>query len=877
MLGCVLAVFGVLMVFQTLPASVGQPLMYGAQTATVVAACFAMLRRGRSSQGRLRQARLLVAAALMCGALGGVLAVLLPLLTGEPPPVPSVVDAVHFLFVPLVIAGLLSYPVLETESGSAARSLLDGLVAAAALWFTTYALLLGPARVGEGLPLLTGATVLAYPATDVFVLGLLVAVLARTQPQARRELLITGGGLALYLVADVAYSAVAARGAYRVDSWIGVVAEAGLLLLLLGTLSSEEQEAAPRSTAVRAGSRWIAVLPQVPVVVAIVVAAQITLTGGALSGGQLGVGVVLGAALVLRHTISGRDRTALDRRLQEREALFRSLVTAASDLITLHDGQGNLLYASPAVGRMLGRTPDSLLGSTMAAVVHPDDLPIIEAAWERARATPGQTSECVCRLKSVSGEWRWMQTLLLDRLDERGVGGVIVNSRDVHERHVLAEQLEHAAYHDALTGLGNLARVRALLATRYESVPPRPATLVLIDLDGFKAVNDTFGHARGDAVLLDVAGLLRACVRSDDEVARIGGDEFVLVLEGTDTGPAERVLRALRQPLAVAETSLPVGASVGIAMLADALSPDDLLRNADLAMYASKAAGRNRITHYQPLMHEAASQRMQLHRGLRRALDGDLLALHYQPIVDLPGGEVVGAEALLRWHDPDTGPIAPETFIPVAEESGIIADIDVWVLDRACRDIRAWLDAGLVVPRVSVNVSRRHMTLELPPLIEQTLRRHGLTGAHLCIEVTETAVVRDVDVACAALQQVRQLGVTIALDDFGSGQSSLSQLARLPVDTVKIDRSFTRTAVLDGGARRLLTSIVRVCQSLDLPVIAEGIETAELAVLLAEVGCDHGQGWHFGRAEPAVHLAGLLPARRLPASRTPEDAVRVRV
>lgn len=447
------------------------------------------------------------------------------------------------------------------------------------------------------------------------------------------------------------------------------------------------------------------------------------------------------------------------------------------------------------------------------------------------------------------------------------MGGVIVNSRDIHERHLLEQQLSYAAYHDALTGLGNLARARALLENCYGSVPPRPATVVLIDLDGFKAVNDTFGHAQGDLLLIEVAARLRACVRDSDEVTRIGGDEFVLVLQGTDTAVAGRVLDTLREPLVVAGTLLPVGASLGIATIADALSPDELLRNADLAMYTSKAAGRNRITLYRPRMHEAAAHRMQVHRGLRRALEQDHLSLHYQPIVRLPGGEVVGAEALLRWQDPDDGPMSPDVFIPVAEESGIIAEVDGWVLERACRDIRAWRDAGLAVPRVSINVSRRLMTLELPRLVEQALGRHGLTGECLCIEVTETAVVPDVEVASAALQRVRELGVTVSLDDFGRGQSSLSQLARLPVDSVKNDRSFTRTAVTDSGARRLLTSIVRVCQSLSLPVVAEGIETAELADLLAGVGCDYGQGWHFGRAEPAAHFCGLLTGGRLPVSR----------
>ena len=296
---------------------------------------------------------------------------------------------------------------------------------------------------------------------------------------------------------------------------------------------------------------------------------------------------------------------------------------------------------------------------------------------------------------------------------------------------------------------------------------------MLVDLDGFKSINDTFGHAHGDALLQEVAARLTSCVRVGDAVTRIGGDEFVLVLAGEDdVAPlTERLLAELRRPVEVAGALLTVRASLGVALTADATGPVELLRNADLAMYAAKAAGRDRATWYAAPMHEAAAQRMELNRGLRRALDEDLLELHYQPIVRLDDGALVGAEALLRWTDPVHGPVSPELFIPVAEESGTIGDIDVWVVERACRDLAAWRAAGLALPQLSVNVSRRHMTLDLPGLVQGALERHGLRGSDLCVEVTESAVVPDVDAAVTALTQVRALGVSVALDDFGSGES----------------------------------------------------------------------------------------------------------
>ena len=858
----VLAGFFVVVLLQPLPTSVGAPLVWAVKSATVLVACAAMLRRARTGPRRLRRPRLLLAWSLMAGGVSGLVALGWLAVTGERPPDASLVDVVHFGYLPLVVVGLLCYPVSRAKPGSVSRAVLDGVVAAGALWFVAWALLLGPASVGAGLPLLTQITTLAYPAADVFVLGMVCSVLPRVAARARRELLVTGGGLALYAVADVARTVLSASGTYRTDSWVAAVAEVGLLLMVLGVCAPEGS-----SPAERALRRHLAGLPQLPVAVALGVAAWLALSGEGLDGPLLLAAIVLVGALFLRQAVAARDRDELTTRLQSREVLFRSLVTGASDLITLHDADGAVIYASPAVERMLGLTEDQLLGRSIGDFVQPDDRVALRETFARVVAERGGTDECRVRLRDTSGEWRWMQVLLKNQLHHPSVRGVVVNARDVHESHLLEQQLQRAAFSDALTGLGNLAQARALLHDAYAD--PRPVTVVLVDLDGFKAVNDTFGHAHGDALLCQVADRLRRCLRAEDSVTRIGGDEFVLVLDDSSDAEtvAARVLDALRAPVPVAGASLSVRASLGIALTSQAASPDEVLRNADLAMYASKSAGRDRCTWYEPWMHDTASRRMALHRGLRAALEEDRLALHYQPIVRLPDGAVVGAEALLRWHDPVEGPISPAVFIPVAEESGIIGELDVWVLDRACRDVAAWRAAGLDVPRVSINISRRHMTADLPGLVEDALRRHGLDGEQLCLEVTESAVVPDAEAASTALTRVRALGVDVALDDFGSGESSLSQLARLPVDTVKIDRSFTQSASSDAVALRLLTSIVGVCQALSLPVVAEGVEEGELAGFLAGIGCDRAQGYHFGRPQPPADFCRLLRAVRVPSQR----------
>jgi diguanylate cyclase (GGDEF)-like protein/PAS domain S-box-containing protein len=861
-----LVVFALLMLLQPLPSAVGEPVAWGVQVVTVVVASLAMLRRGRSVRGRLRHARVLVAASLLAGAAGGVLAILWLVATGERAPALSPVDAVHFLYLPLVVAGLLRYPVTETKAGSPLRALLDGTVAAGALWFVAYALLLEPAHVGQGLGVGGHFATLAHPASDVFVLGMLASVLPRVARRARRELAITGAGLALYALADVGYTVQSAGGTYRADSWVSLLYEAGLLLIAAGAFSRESRG--------HGSSRWetlVSALPQLPVVAALLLASWIALSGDGIDGAQLLAGIVLVGALFLRQMVGSRDRDVLTERLQAREELFRSLVTSASDLITLHDADGRVTYVSPAVERVFGIPSEHLLGRSIGDVVEPSDRLRLRAAFHQVVQEPGAEVETLVRVRAASRELRWMQVLLKNQLHDPSVRGVVGNARDVHERHLLERQLSHAAFHDALTGLGNLAHSRALLASAYET--SRPVTVVLDDLDAYTPFNDTFGHAHGDELLCQVAERLTRCLRTRDDVSRIGGDEFVLVLDGEQDAAAisSRVLAALRTAVPVAGTTVSVRASLGIAVTRDAASPDELLRNADLAMYASKGSGRDRVTWYEPWMHETAKRRMSLHHGLRTALAEGQLDLHYQPIVRLPGGEVVGAEALLRWEHPTEGSISPEDFIPVAEESGIIAELDVWVLEQACLDVARWRSRGLDVPTVSINISRRHMTLELPELVRAALDRHALPGSALCIEVTESAVVPDADVATRALTHVRDLGVSVALDDFGSGQSSLSQLARLPVDSVKIDRSFTSSALSDPAALRLLTSIVRVCQALTLPIVAEGIEQGELADFLADIGCDRGQGFWFGRPVPAEEFRGVLRPVRVPSARPALD------
>jgi diguanylate cyclase (GGDEF)-like protein len=430
------------------------------------------------------------------------------------------------------------------------------------------------------------------------------------------------------------------------------------------------------------------------------------------------------------------------------------------------------------------------------------------------------------------------------------------------ERNALAQANEsaatirHQAQHDALTGLPN----RILFVERVEQAMRAGGdqAVLFVDLDDFKRVNDSLGHAAGDELLVAVARRLRASLRDTDTAARLGGDEFaVLVHDGgveLASKVASRIIAALREPVEVSGTRMPVQASVGIATALQQRDTDALLRNADVAMYAAKEGGKGRFAVFEPAMHDRLRDRVGLEADLRRALERGELVLAYQPLVSLADGGVVGAEALVRWQHPTRGLLSPAAFLPVAEESGLILPLGRWVLREACRQVGQWTSGhgGRRLP-ISVNLSAHQ--LHHPGLVDEVvgaLADTGLDPGALVLEVTESAVLRDHEVVAARLGALRARGVRIALDDFGTGYSSLSHLLYLPVDQLKIDRSFVRA---DDA---IVAAILQLGQRLGLEVVAEGVETQAQAERLLALGCQLVQGYHFGRPQPAADFAGLL-------------------
>ncbi|MDQ4039774.1 MAG: EAL domain-containing protein [Actinomycetota bacterium] len=535
------------------------------------------------------------------------------------------------------------------------------------------------------------------------------------------------------------------------------------------------------------------------------------------------------------------------------ETRFRSLAQNSSDVITLVDGEGIVSYQSPAASRVFGLPPSGLVGQPVRNWVHPADSARFADAL--ATAAGGEETRVDCRFQHADGSYRVAETAVTNLLDEPTVSALVLNTRDVTERHALEEELRKRALHDALTGLPNRAlfldRARQALVRGHRK--PSALVVAFMDLDDFKAVNDTLGHRVGDELLRVIAARLVTCLRPGDTIARLGGDEFAILLEDTDlttaTSIVERMLEVVVVPVVLADTEIVVRASVGLAFADDPASDaDQLLAHADAAMYAAKARGKHCFDVFEPAMQAAAETRSRLRTEIDRALARDEFRLRYQPILDLRTGETVGVEALIRWAHPERGLLSPKAFIQYAEDSGQIVELGTWVLNQACSDAVRF---GPTV-NLNVNVSGRH--LQHPDIvrdISEALSLSGLAEHRLVLEITETATVSDghahaypdAQTPLAKLRELKGLGLQVALDDFGTGYSSLSHMRRFPADYVKIDRSFVREITNTPEDEAIVRGVIDLAHALGLRVVAEGVENpAQLAVLIS-LGCDLGQGF----------------------------------
>jgi diguanylate cyclase (GGDEF)-like protein/PAS domain S-box-containing protein len=561
---------------------------------------------------------------------------------------------------------------------------------------------------------------------------------------------------------------------------------------------------------------------------------------------------------------------AADLHRRQSEARFRSLVAHSSDLITVLDDRGVVTYQSPSVERVLGYGVDEVEGTQFDRLLSETDRPRLQRliAGDGSGSTEAHTLEC--SLTHKDGATLRFEVQHTDLLHDEHVRGIVLNSRDVSERKAFEEQLAHQAFHDPVTNLAN----RALFSDRVEHALMRSQrgfpdiAVVFIDLDDFKTVNDSLGHAAGDQVLQEVARRLRIAVRPTDTVARFGGDEFAVLLESVNDSSqaadaAARILHALEIPYEIDGKQVFPRASIGICLVdREDTVPEaaELLRNADVAMYMAKRDSKGSYRVFEPAMHERVVERLELRAELQRAIEDDQLELHYQPVVRLTGHEILGVEALLRWQHPTRGTIPPNQFIPLAEETGLIISMGRWVLNEACIEgvrIQKRFERGEPLA-ISVNLSVRQLQSDsIVSDVRCALETSGLPPGSLVLEITESVMMSDTDFAVQRLTELKDLGVRLAMDDFGTGYSSLSYLSRFPVDILKMDRSF----VGSGENVALQSAIIALGASLELDVVAEGIELEEQERSLHDLGCELGQGFLFARPMSSADLATFLSGR----------------
>ena len=565
------------------------------------------------------------------------------------------------------------------------------------------------------------------------------------------------------------------------------------------------------------------------------------------------------------------------RALEEGERRLRAIMNSVIDGILTVAEDGTIETANSGAGRifgwsaaqMIGRSLDQLVGREHAGEAEPGPIAHIDLG----RLPPQSVLELVGRRRSGA---RFPVEMSVTELDLHGPRTFIVTLRDITERKAAQEMVLFHATHDPLTGLPNRTLFDDRLATALSQAARRGEMLAVmfLDLDRFKLINDTLGHTTGDALLVALSTRLRSSVRQEDTVARMGGDEFIFILRGLKSAedavkPAQNILERMRPPFHVDGHELHLTGSIGISLYpADGIAHDQLLKCADLALYRAKERGRNRLQLYNPTLNVRVFHQLNLERSLRRAIGQQQFALIYQPQVALDTGQIVGLEALVRWHHPDLGLVMPDDFLPLAEETGLIEPLGHWVLRTACLQHRAWRDARLAPPRLAVNVSARECQRSgLEQRVCDVLAETGMKADWLELELTESVLMQEGDGTADLLAYLDALGITLALDDFGTGYASLSYLRRFPIKRVKIDRALVRDIETSEGDTALARAAIAMAHGLGVRALAEGIETPGQLALLRRYGCDQGQGFLLGRPVAASEIAALLRRGNLAIAR----------
>jgi diguanylate cyclase (GGDEF)-like protein/PAS domain S-box-containing protein len=799
---------------------------------------------------------------------------------GENPPV-TWADPFYLSDSLCTLAALLSFPLARRTRMERWKFVLDAAMVlvggAVAIWFWS----VRPAAEGDSS---VAVTILAYAyplASLLLLLGITTVLLRRPVDGNRLAFGMLVTGVTVSIVADLVFTYIVRETGGRSASWIDSAYLVTYILLIAGAERYYRHPKARLEGAAmpRTRSQPVSPLPYVAVAATygLLLLTVVSPWTDPVSG--VAVGALLVTALVVaRQVLTVRENVRLlaDTAARQNEARFRSLVQHSSDVIMVTRPNGTMRFVSPSASRVFGYEPAALLGRPLATLLHPADRDRATQLFGEVVAGPGVIGPVEWRFRQADGSWLHAEILATNLLGDPTVRGIVLNTRDVSERKRLEEQLTHQAFHDPLTGLANRAlfRDRVSHALALAQRQGHPITVLFLDLDDFKRVNDSLGHAEGDRLLIAAAERFQSCARAADTVSRLGGDEFAILIEhvaGSDGRPEllQRLEEAMTYPFALSGNQVQVSASIGVATASPGDTADDLLRNADVAMYAAKRRGKGRSETYELRMYADVRERLEMEAALRTALETDQLSLHFQPIVSLKTGALYGVEALVRWDHPTRGHLLPQSFITLAEETGLIVPLGAWVLTEACRQVQEWRALFPETPLcVSVNISGRQLQGGgVTGALREALAATGASADGVVLEITESVLMQQTDTVQERLWELKSLGVRLAIDDFGTGYSSLSYLQRFPIDILKIAKPFVDDVGSGTEKSALARAIVGLGETLKLRTIAEGIERGDQRAALLELGCDLGQGHYFSRALPPDGIARLLTARRAAAER----------
>jgi diguanylate cyclase (GGDEF)-like protein/PAS domain S-box-containing protein len=820
-------------------------------------------------------------------------------LFASPLPFPSVADPFHLAFYPFLVVGMVLL-IRERNERRDRAALIDALIVTVALATLLWVYLIAPYADSHTLSLLRRVTSMAYPVMDILVLGVVARMAAGSHRREPAFGFLLSGAVVL-LLSDVIYGWKLLGNGFDTGGmpdtgWAVYYALLGAAALhpSMRLLAFPGPGADGRLTRARLALLACASFTA-PLVIVVREALHESLDLYVLigaSGVMFALVLVRMAGIVRRNEELALEMIALteasvSRRSEER---LSSLIKNSSDVICIVGQNAVVHYASPSVERTFGRLPSALEDRPLTDVVHPDEAQRVCSFVASIGTQPaGQPSLAEFRVRHADERWRDVEALATNLLGDEAIAGIVLNLRDVSERKAFQAELEHQAFHDTLTGLPNRALLRnrvehALASQRRNGLP---VAVLFLDIDDFKIINDSLGHAAGDEVLRAVGSRLEDCMRPVDTAARLGGDEFAILIHEAESELksveiAQRLMAVLAAPISLDGRAVSIATSVGIAFsdqnMVSAQDADELLRNADAAMYMAKESGKGQYRIFEPEMHAMALARLELKSDLQRAIDAGEFTLRYQPIMDLARGDMAGVEALMRWEHPQRGTVPPLEFVPLLEDTGLIVQVGNRVLREACAWAARMQQECPREPPLSMAVNVSVSQLQRPEFIDEVrdaLAESAIGPSSLTLELTESVMMQDMELSLLRLNALRELGVKLAIDDFGTGYSSLNYVRQFPVDILKIDRSFL--ADRNPEVTELTAAIVQVARIFNLKAVAEGIETSGQLEQLEGISCDFGQGFHFAEplsSEEILALAASQP--RVHPSSGAERVSRVR-